>query len=183
MLSILLDLIDEQCDKDLFEELYYKYQKQMWFVANEILNDKQRAEDATQNAFIRLAKHIKIFRTLDENATRKYFLTTAKNTAKDIAKKEQKLKTVNMDYLYDLYDGKSTDEIENLENGDLIIKTLSKLPQKYNDVMYMHFLSGVSETEISQALDIKINTVRQQIRRGRKMFKELYEKEITESEN
>ena len=183
MLSILLDLIDEQCDKELFEELYYRYQKQMWYVANEILKDKHRAEDATQNAFIRLAKHIKIFRTLDENSTRKYFLTTAKNAARDIAKKEQKLKTVNMDYLYNLYDGKSTNEIENLENDILLVTTLNKLPPKYNDVMHMHFVLGVGEKEIAQALNIKVNTVRQQIHRGRKMFKELYDKEASKDEN
>lgn len=177
MLSLFLELIEEETDKELFTNLFLQYEKQMWFIANKVLNDVHLSEDATQEAFKRIAINIKTLRNLNQDARRKYLLIAAKNAAVDIIKKEQKLKTVDIDTLYDLQDNEASDEIASLGDDTLIIKVIKMLPQKYSDVMYLHFVLNLSEKEIARQLDMKTNTVSQQIKRGRKMFVELYERE------
>ncbi len=177
MLSLFLELIEEESDKELFTNLFLQYEKQMWFVANKILNDTHLSEDATQEAFKRVAINIKTLRNLNQDATRKYLLISAKNAALDIVKKERKIKTVNIEDFYDLQDEKASEEIACLGDDALAVQVIKQLPTKYSDVMYLHFVLNVPENEIARQLDRKINTVRQQVRRGRKMFIELYERE------
>lgn len=181
MLSFYLSLIKEESDQTIFADLYNKYEKQMWFVANKILSNGPSAEDAVHNAFLRIIHNIKTLRTLNEEAKRKYVLTASKNAALDMIRKESKFNTVNIDVLYDLKDDKASDELENLGNETMVILTLKKLPDKYRDVMYLHFVLDMTEKEIAVFLNRKINTVRQQIARGRKMFIELYDEEMSKT--
>lgn len=177
MLSLYLALIDDPSDKELFEKIYTEYEKQMLYVANEVLNDEHLAEDACQIAFTRIATHIKKLRVLDENKTKCYLFISAKNAALDIVKKRQREKTVDIDAFYNLYDKKAHDEIEHISDESYILEILNKLPDTYTDVMYLHFVVGMSENDVAQLLNRKINTIRQQVSRGRKKFIELYEKE------
>ena len=108
MLSLFLELIEEESDKELFTNLFLQYEKQMWFVANRVLNDTHLSEDATQEAFKRVAINIKTLHNLNQDATRKYLLISAKNAALDIVKKERKIKTVNIEDFYDLQDDKTS---------------------------------------------------------------------------
>ena len=48
MLTLYLSLIETPQDKTLFEQVYYTYRKQMYFVAKSILEDNFLAEDAVQ---------------------------------------------------------------------------------------------------------------------------------------
>ena len=57
MVQLFLALIDDEQDQVRFEEAYHKYKVLMHFIAKEILHDDHRAEDAVQEAFIRIAKN------------------------------------------------------------------------------------------------------------------------------
>ncbi len=177
MLSIILASIEAPSDKELFEKIYNKYEKQMFYIANEVLKDEYLAEDACQIAFTRIAIHINKLHKLDENQTKSYLLISAKNAALDILRKREKFKTTDINTLFNLQDINATREIESVDNVNYIVQILKKLPQKYTDVMYLHFVIGMSEREVAQVLNRKINTVRQQISRGRKIFINLYEME------
>ncbi len=176
MLSYLLALIDEETDKEFFVSLYEKYKKQMWFEANKVLKDSQMAEDAVHNAFISVAKNIKTVRAVEMKAIRAYLLRSAKNAAIDLIKKVSK--EVSVENVYNPQDSAFNDEIISFAEKAFINQLLEELPPKYRDVIYYHFVLGISEKEISKILDIKVNTVRQQVLRGRRMFMENYSKEM-----
>ena len=178
MLSIFLDLIDEQSDKDLFEELYNKYEKSMWYLAYLILEDYHRAEDATQDTFLNIAIHIKTLRGNEPNKIRNYLLTAVRNRAYDMLRKESKLKYASADCLDNIYDKRTSNEIENYETNDLAIKILKQMSPTYTDVMYMHLILGMSNKDIAKVLKRRYGTVTTQISRGHEMFYELYEKEL-----
>ena len=57
MIAIYLSLIDEN-DMSRFEKIYYKYKNLLFYIANGILPDITDAEDAVQEAFIRIAKNM-----------------------------------------------------------------------------------------------------------------------------
>ena len=57
MLQLYLALIDEEWDLIRFEEAYYEYKGLLHYIAKKILQDEHRAEDAVQEAFLRIAKN------------------------------------------------------------------------------------------------------------------------------
>ena len=57
---------------------------------------------------------------------------------------------------------------------------LKKLPEAYNIVLKMHFFDGLSYPEISEVIDIPVNTIKSHIFRAKKIIKQklaLYTKE------
>ena len=56
MLQFYLQLLDTAAEKEKFEKLYEQYRKLMMAEANAILKSKHLAEDAVQEAFLRIIK-------------------------------------------------------------------------------------------------------------------------------
>ena len=81
MLLTYLSIVETPEERSLFEQIYYTYRKQMFFVANGILDNEILAEDALQEAFMGIAKQITLFRDMPENNRKAYVLTAAKNAA------------------------------------------------------------------------------------------------------
>ncbi len=175
MLAIYLALMEDESDEAFFAQIYEGYQQQMWFVANAVLRDEHLAEDAVQEAFLSVAKNIKVIRNVEKAKFRSYMLTCAKNAAIDISRKENKFKACNIDDLYDIFDEKAEEQMEAVFREKTVIEILDMLKPKYRDILYLRFVLNRSEKEISEALDMKINTVRQQIFRGKNMLRKLYE--------
>ena len=75
MLMIYLSIIETAEDRSLFEQIYYNYRKQMFFVANGILNDNFLAEDAVHEAFLGIAKQITLLQDMPESKMKAYVLT------------------------------------------------------------------------------------------------------------
>ena len=59
---ILLTIIDNSEDRTKFCVIYEKYRYLLQKVAMDILHDRYLAEDAVQNAFLRIAENIEIGR-------------------------------------------------------------------------------------------------------------------------
>ena len=45
-------MIDKPEDKNKFEQLYMKYRRQMFYIANQILKDEYLAEDAVHSTLL-----------------------------------------------------------------------------------------------------------------------------------
>ena len=88
---IFLTLVDTQEEKDKFTALYEKYRYFMWYLANQILNDYQLAEDAVQDSFLVLTKHLNKVDSVDSPQTKRYLATIAKSRAIDILRKKGRL--------------------------------------------------------------------------------------------
>ena len=70
MLTLYLTLLDDEEDKNLFENLYYSYRKQMITVAQSVLQDSSDAEDAVHEVFLRIAvKYMDMIRSTNLKRT------------------------------------------------------------------------------------------------------------------
>ena len=58
-MMIYLQTIETGEDKTKFEQIYAEYRRLMFHVAYEILHNEQNAEDATHQAFVRIAENIR----------------------------------------------------------------------------------------------------------------------------
>ena len=76
-----LSMLDTQTEKEKFTEIYEQYQHFCWYVANGILNDAHLAEDAVQETFLALTRHLDRVEQVDSPRTRKFLMTIVKSKA------------------------------------------------------------------------------------------------------
>lgn len=178
MLTLFLDLIDDPNDQEFFKNLYEQYETGLFKYAYYFLKDYHRSEDVLQDVFLKVARNIKSIRDKEEKDIRNYLYISVKHRIYDIFRKEQQLQVATVDFLENMRDEYASREIDNIATKELAVKVLNSLDDKYSDALYLHFVVGFKEKEIADGLNIKINTVRQHIARGRKKFAETYEKEL-----
>ncbi len=186
MLAFYLSLIDSENDRKRFEEIYFMYRKQMYSVAMAVLNNECDAEDAVHDVFCSIAeKNIHVLHTLKNNGDiRNYLLKATKNRAINLSKR----RTVSNRYKEEIIKS-SSEKVVSDENfwdylcSDITYKNLvnaiRSLDKKYSEVLYLHFILGLSVSETSKSLDRNVNTVKKQIMRGKALlFENLKESEV-----
>ena len=175
MLAFYLSLIENETGKSKFEEIYYTYRKQMFLLADSILNNKQDAEDAVHDVFCSIAStHMDvIMNTGNETDIRNYLLKSVKNASVSMIRKRK----VRADYQEEIIanisvpdDEQFIDEIcTKLDCAD-VTEAMDSLDRIYRDVLYYHFVLGLTIPETAKILDRKANTVQKQLVRGKSLL-------------
>ena len=183
MLTFYLSLIETEEDKTKFEQLYTLYRNRMWYAAHEVLNNSFDAEDAVHNAFVGIAKNMSSIGDAQSKETLAYVVTAAKNCALNISQRSRHKGTVSLDDFRDLPDESAFERLKSIENKRELLAAVEALPDKYRDVLFLHYYSGLSEKEIASLLGIGYAAVRKQTARARAMLakKLLKEDEAVES--
>ena len=169
MLGLYLALIDEPQEQEAFTRLYLKYRKLMHYAAKNILHNDMLAEEAVQEAFIRIAKNFSKVDEVDSAATKRFVVVITENAAKTIWKKEYKKINSSLDtdddHSNDFISGNMTDEVV---DRDYIVDEILGLPKMQRDTLYLYALYGYSYKEVANLLGISEAAVRKNVQRGRK---------------
>jgi len=133
------------------------------------LSNKEEAEDAVQEVFLKLWK---IKDKLEGYSNiRAFIMTMTRNHCLDRLRKKR---TETFDDARTEYTGTS-DMNENMENKEsfiIITEIIDSLPDNYRSVIQLHDISGYDYTEISEKLKIDISNLRVMLSRARKMVRE-----------
>lgn len=172
-----LILLARQNQNSAFRELVSRYQNIIYHVVYGMLNNKEAAEEVTQETLIKFYNNLNKF---DENRPLKpWLLRIASNSAISYIRKNSKV--VSLDAMGEsgqwqetdqppMYQTTELDEINRLntkyETGE-VLKTLETLDPKYRQALTLRYVEELSYDEISEAMEIPLNTVRTWIRRGR----------------
>ena len=171
-------MIETTEDQSLFEQIYYAYRKQMFFVAKNILNDENLAEDALQEAFLGIAKQITLFRKLPENRIKAYVLTAAKNAAVNIGKREQKFREHQTVFDEAIAVVNQAQDVQaDRETYQILIAEIHKLSPVQRDILLLKYSTDLNCAQIAIALGKKASTVRKELSRARQALKEGCRKE------
>ncbi len=156
-----------------FDDLFLAYHRQMLFVAQRILGNPSDAEDAVQNALVKLYR---LRRTIPEDprVCRAYVLTAAKRAALDLKEKEKK--SVNIDDLVLSGKGDLFDDIAASEDYDRLLSVLRDLPDLYREVLMLRYVQELSVKEIAQLLGRNEWAIRKQLARGKALVQKNYER-------
>lgn len=157
-------------DPDAFVELMEQNKSAMYKTAISILHNDADAADAMQDAILSCWKNIGKLRQ------DKYFKTWLTriliNCCKDIIRKNGS--TVYLES----YDGIDTGSDTSLSDRD-IKESFEGLSDNYRLILTLYYTQGMTIKEISQLLDMKENTVKTRLSRGRAEFKMIYtDKEV-----
>ena len=139
-----------------FEELFHKYKNYMFSIALRYLNNKEDAEDAVQEACLRLSKNMHKLEDLESDRTRGFISIITRNVCFDILNKNKD--ESNIDKVFDLsVDDKFTNEIENIDTLDGMVSTLN---DRYKNVLILSYIHDLTDTEIASSLNLTEVNVR-----------------------
>ncbi|ELR70326.1 RNA polymerase sigma-70 factor, ECF subfamily protein [Fulvivirga imtechensis AK7] len=162
--DILLDRIING-ETDLYNHIIEKYKSYTFTIALNILNNREDAEEATQDSFIKAYQHLKSFNRQSKFSTWLYrivFNTSVSYKRKQKVKKET-LETIKYTY----YEGHSS-EMEIKDQQKYIHEALQKLLELDRTVITLFYLKEFSLEEISEIINLNVNTVKVRLHRARK---------------
>jgi RNA polymerase sigma-70 factor (ECF subfamily) len=167
-------------DPQAFEELVTTYQHRVFAVAARMLDNRAEAEEVAQEVFLRVHRAIGDFRGEAKLSTWLYAITS-RLCLNRLATSERRLARED-DELLDRLPGREVDAAADLERRQLraaLRQAIAQLPEDRRIVVVLRDLEGLSYEEISEALDLELNTVRSRLHRARLELKEKMEKFFT----
>lgn len=176
MLLFYLSLIEDSSQHDKFEEIYHRYRWLMFSTAKEILKSKELAEEATQEAFIKIAKIVNTIEDAYSYKTKNYVVLITRNVCLDVLDKEKRhMGLLNLD------DNEISDTVEYFDLQTLemqsIVEVIETLADEDRDIIQLRYFYNYSEKEIAQMLDFKYDAMRKRLQRAKnKLGKLLKEK-------
>jgi RNA polymerase sigma-70 factor (ECF subfamily) len=164
-------------DQYAFAALVARYQKRAFWIAFHVLGRVEDARDVVQEAFVRL------FRSLERYDFARSFYTwfyrIVMNLAIDRLRKLKSVRTTRLDdvahSLPQLGDDSSTSS-EHGETRGMVWTVLDRMDAKFRAVLVLRDIHGLSCQEIAPILRVTHATVRWRLHRGRKLFKEHWER-------
>ena len=154
---------DENMDNAQFKIIVEKYANTIYRTTLSFCNNISDAEDAVQNAFIKLMKCDIDFQ--DDNHIKKWLTKVAINECKMLWRSYWYKNIISID---DVINEPSHIDNERQELFD----ELMKLPVKYRSVLHLYYYEGYHCNEIAEILNISPSTVHTQLHRARNMLKE-----------
>jgi len=177
-------------DKEAFVALFDKYKDKIFGYLQGYLKDYEKARDVTLQTFMIAYETIDAFKGTGKFSSWLYAIAT--NTAKKEFRKKAQLKEVSLETPIDA-EGAATlgDLLEDEKNRpdyavkiadlrDFIFSMLSRLDEKYREVLLLCDLQDMSYEEASAALGCNPITVGTRLRRARRMLYVLLKRYKTE---
>lgn len=168
MLSVYLMMIDNSDDKVKFEKVYKNFKNIMLNRAYEIVKERQLAEDAVHNAFLKIINNLPKIYDADSNETKWYVIVIVTNEAKKIYNKENKILKAELTDMESDFNLEAIVEDKNIV--EKVKREIELLPEIYRDTMSLKYYNDLSNKEISSVLSIPISTVKKRLQRGRKIL-------------
>jgi RNA polymerase sigma-70 factor (ECF subfamily) len=168
------ELLDEICagKKEAFSGLVDKYQGRVRGYCLNVLGNRELAEDAAQEIFIKVYRGLPGFSAKASFSTWLYRITV--NHCRDILRKKIRQKTESWDELLEK-EGEvmeaalsAESRVKNdLDRDECLERILCALTEKARDILVLREIQGLSYQEISEVLGCSLDGVKARLRRAR----------------
>lgn len=187
MLQTYLMMIDTREDEERFVLLYERYKGLMKYVADRILHDRNLAEDAVHEAFIKIAKNFNGVGEIMCPETKNFVVVITRRAALDMIQKDQRHRQnlsldemMNEDvdgngYMSPNFVEREDDSVFNEVNQKVLVREILGLPERYREVMYIHGVYGYSLAETANLLGITEEAAKKRMQRGRAILQKRIE--------
>lgn len=163
-------------DRNAFEELVRRYERELFSYLRRYLGNTALAEEAFQNTFLQL--HLKCGQFDKHARLRPWLYTIATNQAIDLARKNRRHQMVSLDrptgHDPDAHDSSLSlhlvgteaapaDEMQRAERKHWIQQAVARLPEHLRNVVMLAYYQGMKYRDVAAALDVPVGTVKSRL--------------------
>ena len=168
-------------DSTAFEELVRKYDRQIYRTAQHITQNREDAEDITQDVFFKAFQKLEQFQGNSKFST--WLVRIAVNESLMRLRKRKTSKTVSMDQDVETSEGSIPRDFaewrpnpeqnySQSELGDILRKTIAGLPPGFRTVFTLRDIENLSTEETAEALGLSVPAVKSRLLRARLQLRE-----------
>jgi len=143
-----------------FEDLVEKYSDLVYRLSVLYMRNRQDAEDCCQNVFLKAYRTNPVFN--DEAHARAWFIIVTRNECRNMLNSYWRKNTVNIEDV-------TLTVKDEYQRG--IVREVLSLPEKYRDIIYLHYYEGYKIAELTEMLGLKANTIKSRLLRGRELLR------------
>lgn len=172
--SLLLRYRD-QGDREAFETLVQRYERELFSYLLRFLGDATLAEDSFQTTFLQV--HLKCDQFDNARSFRPWLYTIATNQAIDAQRRNKRHQLVSLDRrngddndslasLLDLMAGRETgptDQLEQNERREWVRESVAQLPEQLRTAVILIYYQGLKYREAADVLAIPVGTVKSRL--------------------
>jgi RNA polymerase sigma-70 factor, ECF subfamily len=163
-------------DRQAFEDLVHRYERELYSYLRRYLNDAVMAEDTFQTTFLQV--HQKCHQFEDGRKFRPWLYTIATNQAIDAQRRNKRHRMISLDrenssshaeevgtLMGLLTDREATPQsnLESNERRDWIRRAVNDLPEQLRLAVTLIYYQGLKYREAAEALDIPVGTVKSRL--------------------
>lgn len=180
MISMILMSIEDEKQRSDVEQIWNLYGKIMLAKAYGILGNMQDAEDAVQEAFLRISKNAEDFSEPKSPDTIALVSIYTRNVAINMYRRNKKRNELfgsdgDVDNVIDA--AAESEDIAQLivndETVEIVRRAINMLDEPYKDVILLKYYYHKKNIEIAEVLGVDSNTVNGRVFRAKKKLKEL----------
>lgn len=171
-------------DSQAWEALIRKYQGRVFNIAYHMTQDREKASDLAQEAFIQILRSLPRFRGEASLSTWIHGLTM--RVCLHHLRRERRRRTESWEELHTergepaAADRGAHEILRREQVQRLVHEAITQLPLKFRSVMVLHGLGGMTYEETALALGIPLNTVKTRVHRAKARLKLILEPELGE---
>ena len=157
-------------DRDAFEQLVHRYERELFSYLRRYLGDAEMAEDAFQTAFTQ----VYLIDSQRRNRRHKAISLDRKNSTSES----------DAGKLVDLLVSNVPDPAANadhLEQGEMVRKLIGQLPENFRQLIQMIYYQGLKYSEVAEALQVPTGTIKSRMHSAVLKLTELWNKAHSEA--
>lgn len=165
MISVALAVLKTEGEQIELSNFYSLYSKRLYAIAYSKLHDRQDAEDAVQELFLRLADKPEKFFLLVDNKRVAYADVIIRNISIDAFNARNKVTVTELseEISADEFGVSLEDNVLGEISKSELLNFIETLPQLQQDVLTLHSMLELSNAEIANSLHISEIAVRQRL--------------------
>ena len=195
MLPIILAINNED-DRNFVGKIYDQYGKKIYKLAYKILNNSEDAEDCLHDVIKIIIDHLDTFREADEGYLIKLLVTSSRNAALDIYRKN-KVRHIKENARKPYIDDETDNDrlnIEDLPDEEMfadsilinkesrmrIAEMIEELDPIYRDVLFLRYQYSMKNQDIAKILQVSESVVKVRYYRAKKILLQKRGRELDE---
>lgn len=165
-------------DADAFAGIVGRYHRRAFWIAFHVVGRVEDARDVAQEAFIRVHRSLRRFDFSRNFYT--WFYRIVMNLAIDALRKRRSSRAAALDPLADRLPAEqdTVGPVEQQETRGLVWSVLNRMDGKFKSVLVLRDIHGMSCREIAPILKVTHATVRWRLHRGRRIFREHWDRMV-----
>jgi RNA polymerase sigma-70 factor (ECF subfamily) len=162
-------------DRELYAQLVYRYERELFSYLRRYLGNAEMAEDVFQATF--LSVHLKCEMFEEGRRFRPWLYTIATNAAIDARRRNKRHRMVSLDTpreqdnedvgrlvnLLESCDPDPANSVVDAERSRLVRSALDQLPESMNSVIHLVYYQGMKYREAAEVLEVPVGTVKSRL--------------------